>query len=139
MYSELHTILRKTVNATTIDYNGRSLPKYWQLDEQPENGPHIVVSRELTEPDPQEIGDNAQDLTGFLQFLVKLPATGQALDAQLSLIDAQLWNQFPLDDYDDGNFKIWYNNVSTGNHIRVDGFVSTTVRINFTAMYCNRG
>jgi len=111
MYSELHTILRKTVNATTIDYNGRSLPKYWQLDEQPENGPHIVVSRELTEPDPQEIGDNAQDLTGFLQFLVKLPATGQSLDAQLSLIDAQLWNQFPLDDYDDGNFKIWYNNV----------------------------
>lgn len=139
MYSELHRILQSAVDTTTIDYNGSPLPKHWQLDRYQENGPHIVVSRELTNPEMQELGDNAQDLTGFLQFLVKLPATGQALDAQLSSIDAQLWNQFPHDDYDDGNFKIWYNNVSTGNHIRVDGFVSTTVRINFTAMYCNRG
>ena len=140
MFSELHTILRKAVNATKINYNGVELPKYWGLDEYKESGPHIVINKAPIDAVEQELGSNpAQEAKSFLQFLVKLPATDQSLDAQLSSIDGQFWDQFPISSHQDGNFKLVYNGVSVGDHIRGNGYATTTVRINFTAMYCNRG
>ena len=137
LYSDLNTMLRKAVNATTLNYLGSPLPMYWALDDYTESGAHVVVTKETTDPNPQSMGSNPpQDLSGFLQLVIKLPRTDDTLDAYLSDLAGQVWEQFPVSTYQDGNIKMVINNVSAGTHLTVGGYASVTMRINFNAMYC---
>lgn len=137
LYSDLNTTIRKKVNTLNINYNGVTIPIYWALEHHKEKGAHVVATKETTDPKGSELGDNPdQDLSGFIQFMIKLPRTDAGLDAQLSLISGQLWNQFPISTIRDNNVKMAYNSVKEGPHLTVGGFASVTVRVNFDAFYC---
>lgn len=137
MYLDINTTLRKLVNAMTLTHAGEELRKVWVLDEYKENGPHCVISRETTEPVSLEYGDNPQQsVDGFLQIMIKLPRTGKELDAALSQIEQQIWNQFPISSNAFDDVKLSINGVSAPNHTASGGFVASTVRVNFNIIYC---
>lgn len=137
LYQDLHTTLRKAVNNTVLDYSGVTLPMYWALDHWPERGAYVVATEETTDPNASELGGSPpQSLTGFLQLMIKLPRSDAALDSQLRSLAGQVWEQFPISDYQDGDIKMVINNVSAGPHLTVGGYASVTVRVNFMAMYC---
>ena len=56
LYSDLHTALRKRINSVTINYLGNAIDKYWALENTPENGAHVVLSTETTNPLAGNIG-----------------------------------------------------------------------------------
>lgn len=137
LYLDLNTTLRKAVNATTLDYLGTTLPMYWALDGYTENGAHVVVTKETTDPNAASLGGNPpQNISGFLQLMIKLPRTDDSLDAYLSMLAGQVWERFPISTYRDGDIKMVINSVSAGPHLTVGGYASVTVRVNFDAMYC---
>lgn len=137
MYLALNTALRKAVNSSPILLDGVSIPAYWAMDDYTENGPHIVISRETSDPIANDLGHNpAQEVTGFLQLMIKVPRTGEAIDAILSSLESQVWQKFPISTHKDGGLKLAYNSVKAGPHLTVGGFASSTMRINFNAFYC---
>lgn len=158
LYSDLHTVIRKAVNRTVIAYNkdgrsetilpladdlsvleyiGEAIPILWSLDMHPESGPHAVVSYTTTDPTAQDLGGlPPQELSGILQFMIKLPRTDPALDSQLANLVDQVWVQYPISDYQDGNIKFIIENVGRTSVTTMGGYASVSARVNFRINYC---
>lgn len=137
MYSDINTLIRGEIAERPITYKGNELPHIWISDQHEENGAYVQVSTYLTDPQRTEIGFDAnQTLTGFIQFLVKLPISDGGLNYSVNDIAQQYFKSYPSSSKVINGIKIEYNPTSRPLEGGEDGYYTVTVRVGFTVYYC---
>lgn len=137
MYSDLNSIFRDKIDATTITYRSEQVPIIYSTDYDEGDGSNCIVSTLKNQPDSTEIGFNAaRIMTGFIQFIAKLPNTKKGLDYALSNISQEIESQYPRSNFVDGDFKVEWLEVEEVSKLRIDGFSTVTVRVHYQVFAC---
>lgn len=137
MYSNINTLLRGEINSKTINYRGNPLSHVDISEQYTENGAYVQVSKEYADPVSQEVGfDAAQNISGFIQFLVKLPESDKGLDFAVNDIAQQYFVAYPSQSKTINDMTIEYQPTGRPLEGREDGFYTVTVRVSFNIYYC---
>ncbi|AUR92715.1 hypothetical protein NVP1176O_13 [Vibrio phage 1.176.O._10N.261.55.F5] len=137
MYSEINTLIRKEINSKSITYKGSELEHVRISKQHTEDGPYVQVSTELADPVSQEVGfDASQNISGFIQFLVKLPESDTGLDYYVNEIAQQYFVAFPAQSKTVDGLTIEYLPVGRPLEGREAGYYTVTVRVGFNIYYC---
>lgn len=140
MYSELNTLLRKSVNNNTFTYQGAALPVYFSGEWENDKGAHVRVLTDTGTPESAEVGFYASvNTTGMIQLGFFLPATDKGTDYALNELASQVYTAFRRQSFVDGNFKVEWLSVERGDVMRIDGHNTVTVRVGFRVFYRGQG
>ena len=137
MYLGFNTIARKKLNSASFQYNGSELPIYFSGDWEEDKGAHIRTLIYSNEPEATEVGFSApENVTGYIQLGVFLPATDKGLDYSLNELASQIHTEFNRSNFVDGSYKVEWLNVQRENEIRIDGHYTVTLRVNYRYFHC---
>jgi len=137
MYSNINTLIRSEIAARPITYLGNNLEHVWISDQHTENGAYVQVSTEFADPVSQEVGfDAAQNISGFIQFLVKLPQSDKGLNFAVNEIAQQYFVAYPSQSKTVNDLTIEYQPTGRPLEGREDGFYTVTMRVSFNIYYC---
>lgn len=138
MYLGFNTLVRSKLNDASFQYNSDELPIYFSGQWETDQGAHIRALVFSNEPDATEFGFNAaEEVTGFVQLGVFLPATDNGLDYSLNELASQVHSEFNRSAFSDGEYKVEWLNVQREPEIRIGGHYTVTLRVNYRYFYCN--
>ncbi|AUR94742.1 tail-completion protein [Vibrio phage 1.198.B._10N.286.54.F4] len=138
MYLGFNTLVRSKLNDASFQYNSDELPIYFSGQWETDQGAHIRALVFSNEPDATEFGFNAaEEVTGFVQLGVFLPATDNGLDYSLNELASQVHSEFNRSSFSDGEYKVEWLNVQREPEIRIGGHYTVTLRVNYRYFYCN--
>ncbi|AUR95358.1 tail-completion protein [Vibrio phage 1.206.O._10N.222.51.B10] len=136
-YSEFNTEVRKKYNSLDLQYNGEAVKKFYEEEYDTADGAHARLLTFINEPDSNEVGFNSSEtLTGFVQIIISLPTSDSGLNYFLNNLADQIGDHFPRSNFVSGDLKIEWLNTQRETPLRVNGFYSVTVRVNFRAFSC---
>ena len=142
MYLELNNIFRSAINSTDIEYTDNAnvtaiIPVYYATEYEDATGAHAIASVYQNPPASTEIGvGGARNVTGYIQFLIKVPTTDNGIDWSLSDMSNQVDSQFPRENFIVDDIKVEWLEVEQAVKTRINGFSSVTMRVQFKAHAC---
>ena len=142
MYLELNNIFRSAINSTDIEYTDSvgvtaNIPVYYATEYEDATGAHAIASVYKNIPDSTEVGTNgARNVTGYIQFLIKVPTTDKGIDWSLADMARQVDEQFPRMNFIVDDIKMEWLEVEDVVQTRINGFSSVTMRVHFKSHVC---
>lgn len=138
MYLELNNIFRAQFTGFNPLYQGGAFTKYYHEDTPADaSGPHLRALLFTNQPEAQEVGFNANEaVTGYMQFGVFLPATDGGLNYSLAEISEDAHAYFSRKNFVSGDIKFEILNTEKSEPLRIDGFFTVTLRVNYRATHC---
>ena len=133
--NELNTYFRTLLNNSGITYQGSVIPVHFQFDQVSGNSAYIVGSIFTTQPQQLEVGFTAkQEIQGYYNVAVYLPATDMGLDWAVNNISDQISIAFPRGSAVLECGKIEITDIETITPTRQDGQVLAVMRVNYRAV-----
>ena len=138
-YLFINTHFRQALIDANLTYRGEALPIQYAVDDVIDmKGPHLRASLYINDPQSDEVGyDAAQSATGFKQFILMIPATDKGIDYSLAKFAQDTSRAFRRQSIVEGDIKYEYVSVQRMDPLRIDGFTSVTVRLNFRVFQSN--